>query len=302
MYVIKMKTLIYYLAVFAITLASIGIISYYDTTPSPDVMEVSEEVPPQDSKQSSGTHVDGVEVPILMYHNIQKNGSEDGKYIITESDFENDLKYLTSHGYTTVVMQDLINYTQGKGNLPEKPVILTFDDGYFNNCAYAFPLLQKYNTKAVISVIGYYTDLFTESPDENPKYSHITWNDIKEMMQSGYVEFQNHSYNLHATDKGRNGAKKKRGETLEEYTFQLTSDLQKLQDAFKANTGYTPTTFTYPFGSVSEASFDIIKNMGFKATLSCEHKTNYITRNPEDLYMLNRFLRSPENSAESLLK
>ena len=120
-------------------------------------------------------------------------------------------------------------------------------------------------------------------------------------MDSGLVEFQNHSYDLHTTDKGRNGTKKKKGESLDEYKTNLTSDLQKLQEAFKSNTDYTLTTFTYPFGSVSNDSFDIIKEMGFKASLSCENKTNHISRNPEDLYMLNRFLRTQNKSAEKLL-
>jgi len=302
MYVIKMKTIIYYLAVFAIVLSSIGVISYFDTDSSTDTVEVSEEMIPQDAEQSSGTHIDSVEVPIIMYHNIRKEGDAEGKYVVSEADFEDDLEYLKKEGYETVVMQDLIDYTQGKGDLPQKPVVLTFDDGYFNNFAYAFPLLQKYDAKAVVSVIGYYTDMFTENPDENPAYSHITWGDINFMMNSGNVEFQNHSYDLHSTDKGRNGAKKKRDESSEEYEFQLTSDLQKLQDAFKVNTGYVPTTFTYPFGSVSEASFDIIKKMGFKASLSCENKTNYISRNPEDLFMLNRFIRTPDVSVEDILK
>ncbi len=301
MYVIKMKTLIYYLAVFAVTVASIGIISLYDTS-APPAIEVSETTEQGNSVPGFGKTSEEVEVPILMYHNICEDTEKDGKYIVSVSEFEKDLKFLSDNGYTTVFIQDLIDYVEGRIDLPPKPIVLTFDDGYFNNFAYAYPLLQKYDAKAVISVIGYYTDLFTKSPDENPKYSHLTWNDINEMMKSGNVEFQNHSYNLHTTDKGRNGAKKKRGESLEEYTFQLTSDLQKLQDTFKSNTGYIPTTFTYPFGSVSEASFEIIKDMGFKATLSCEQKTNYITRDPETLFMLNRFLRTPSASAESLLK
>ena len=303
MYVIKMKTLIYYFAILAISVASIGIIRLYDSgSPADAAITVSEEASPDESAESFGKKPDEVEVPILMYHNVYKDNTSDSKYVISQADFESDLKFLRDNGYTTIFMQDLIDYTQGKGDLPSKPVLLTFDDGYFNNYAYAYPLLQKYNAKGVISIIGYYTDLYTQSPDENPLYSHITWEQVKEMMDSGLVEFQNHSHNLHTTDKGRNGTKKKRGESDQDYRELLTSDLQKLQDAFKANTGYTPTTFTYPFGSVSEASYEIIREMGFKATLSCEQKTNYISRNPEDLYMLNRYLRTPKDSAESLLK
>ncbi len=287
MYIIKMKTIIYYFAAFVISLTSIGLLRIYYTSAKPAAVTEAK--------------ADTVEVPILMYHSISKTETK-GDYIITVDSFEEDLKFLTENGYTTIVMDDLINYTQGKTDLPEKPIVLTFDDGYFNNYAYAYPLLEKYNCRAVISVIGYYTELYSNSPDENPAYSHITWTDINKMKDSGLIEFQNHSYNLHTTDKGRNGAKKKRGEPLEQYKKKLTDDLQKLQDAFSTNTNYIPTTFTYPFGGVSEASFDIIKEMGFKASLSCENKTNHLSRDPEELFMLNRFIRTQKKSAQAILE
>lgn len=303
MYVIKMKTIIYYFAILVVSLASIGIIRLYDNPSAPAAaLDAPADAAPQSSAWLGDAKETPVDVPILMYHNIFRSGNTHGDYIISEAAFEKDLKFLSQNGYTTIFMQDLINYTEGKGDLPEKPVVLTFDDGYFNNYAYAFPLLQKYKSKAVISIIGYYTDLYTKSPDENPSYSHVTWNDIHDMMKSGFVEFQNHSYNLHTTDKGRNGTKKKKGESLAEYKAVLRDDIGKLQDAFLSNTGYAPNTFTYPFGSVSNDSFDIIKEMGFKASLSCESGMNHITRNSEDLYMLKRYLRTQKKSAESLLK
>ena len=199
-------------------------------------------------------------------------------------------------------MKDLIDFVETGKKLPEKPIVLTFDDGYSNNYLYAFPLLKKYSSKAVLSIIGYYTDLYTKTPDENPSYSHVTWGDIKKMLDSGLWEVQNHSYNLHTTDKGRDGTKKKRGESDQAYKALLTKDLGKFQERFRENTGTTPTTFTYPFGSVSNASFDILKEMGFKATLSCESGMNTISRDPECLYMLKRYLRTPKKSAESILK
>ncbi len=310
MYVIKMKTLIYYLAVFAVTIASIGIIRLYTANENPSVAASTpvesatdtEKLAEGETDVIAAKREDKVEVPILMYHSIFRSTNTHGNYIISEAAFEADLKYLKDNGYTTVVMQDLIDYVHAGKSLPEKPVVLTFDDGYFNNYSYAFPLLQKYKAKAVLSVIGYYTDLYTKTPDENPSYSHVTWKDIKKMMDTGLVEMQNHSYNLHTTDKGRNGTKKKKGESDAQYKTMLTEDLGKLQDEFKTNTGYTPNTFTYPFGSVSNASFDIIKEIGFKASLSCESGMNTITRDPESLYMLKRYLRTPKKSAESILK
>ena len=71
---------------------------------------------------------EGVSIPIVMYHSILKDEARHGKYVISPAEFENDLLYLQEHGYTTILIQDLINYTQG-GSLPEKPVLLTFEIG-----------------------------------------------------------------------------------------------------------------------------------------------------------------------------
>lgn len=287
MYVIKMKTIISYLAVVAIIVASFGIIRLN-----------SQQAVPSSNEGSAGS----VCVPILMYHNIMKTNSKNGRFIVTEQQLEEDLKYLKENNYTTVVMEDLINYVYNNEPLPEKPVILSFDDGYYNNYVYAHPLLKEYGYKGVLSVIGYYTDMYTENGEKNENYSHITWNDIKDMINSDTFEFQNHSYNLHTIDKGRNGSKKKKGESKEAYTKTLTEDLGKLQTEFKNNTGIDLTTYTYPFGSVSTDSYSIIKDLGFKCSLSCESGVNTITKDPECLYMLKRTIRTPSASAKQILE
>ena len=245
----------------------------------------------------------GVFLPILMYHAVTEDPARIGQFVISSDMLEADLKYLQQEGYQTVTIDELIQYVKGDGTLPEKPVMLTFDDGYFNNYCYAYPLLQKYQAKAVISLIGKYTDLYTNTPDENPGYSHITWDQVNEMMQSGLVEFQNHSYDLHSNTKGRDGAKKKKGESEEAYAQMLWADVGRLQEEMKVHTGYMPSAFTYPFGSVSEASYEILEKMGFEATLSCEEKLNCIVKgDPNCLFMLNRFLRSNKKSAENILR
>ncbi len=308
MYVIKMRTIICYFAVFVITLSSVGIIRMYETENAVEsVSETSPETASGINEQQNSALLhnhnnEKIDVPILMYHNVFRSSNRSGKYIISETGFEQDLKFLTENGYSTIVMKDLIDYVYDGKSLPEKPVVLTFDDGYFNNFSYVFPLLQKYNCKAVLSIIGYYTDMYSDSPDENPSYSHVTWDNVNKMIESGYVEMQNHSYNLHSTDHGRNGSKKKRGESLSEYKKVLKEDLGKLQEQFKTQTGYVPNTYTYPFGSVSNDSFDIIKEMGFKASLSCESGMNHISRDPECLYMMKRYIRTPSNSASEILK
>lgn len=78
---------------------------------------------------------DGIAVPIIMYHSILKN-SHLGKYVITPEEFEEDIRYLNEHKYNSITMTDLINYVYNNGDIPLKPVVITFDDGNLNNYIY----------------------------------------------------------------------------------------------------------------------------------------------------------------------
>ena len=232
-----------------------------------------------------------IKVPIIMYHSILKDPARSNKYTITPAVLEEDLKYIKANGYETITISDLISYVYDDKPLPPKPIILTFDDGHYNNYGYLYPLLEKYDMKAVISIVGSYTDKFSETDEANLNYSYLRWKDINELISSGRVEFQNHTYNLHDNTHGRIGAKKKQGESDDEYKKILEEDINKLQNEFKENTGYVPTCFTYPFGGISNSSLDIIKELGFKASLSCEEGINKITKNPNSLYLLKRYNR-----------
>lgn len=239
------------------------------------------------------------ELPIIMYHSVLKDEKLHGKYVISPAELESDVKYLKENGYTTIVFKDLIDYVYNGKPLPEKPIMLTFDDGYYNNYRYAFEIMKKYDCKMVLSVIGYYTDKFSEANEENANYGHVTWKNIKEMAESGYVEIQNHTYNMHDSSGGRLGAQKKPGESEEQYRTAITQDIMKLENELKENLNYNSTAFVYPFGAVSKESDGILKDMGFKATATCEEKINIITTDKESLYGLGRFIRVSGVSSEN---
>lgn len=236
------------------------------------------------------TDADSVAVPIVMYHSVLEDTSRHGKYVISPNDFESDLEYLKENGYQTILIEDLINYTRG-GTLPEKPILLTFDDGYYNNYLYAFEAAKKHNAKFVISPIGYYADAYTESGECNAYYSHATWQQLREMAESCLVEVQNHSYDLHKSDGGAMGAKAVSGESEEQYSRRLSADLLKAQQLIEDNVGRRPTAMVYPFGAISKSTPEIVRSLGFAVTLTCEEKNSTVTRSPESLYNLGRFLR-----------
>ncbi|MBQ2881871.1 MAG: polysaccharide deacetylase family protein [Clostridia bacterium] len=238
-------------------------------------------------------------MPVIMYHSILKDSSLQGRYVVSPLQLENDLKYLSENGYTAITVADLLAYVDEGIPLPEKPVMLTFDDGYYNNYLYAFPLMRKYGFKMVLSVIGKFSDDFSNTSDENAYYSHCTWDQLREMELSGYVEVQNHSFDMHSTDKGRNGTKKNSWESVENYKEILSRDILKCQNYLVEQSGITPTAFTYPFGAISSESVSILKELGFKASFSCENKMNLITRDPECLFGINRFIRPSGEASET---
>lgn len=233
-----------------------------------------------------------IKLPVIMYHMVLKN-PKNNKFIISEKDFENDLKYINSNGYTTILVRDLTEYTEGKKPLPNKPILLTFDDGALNNYLYAFPLAKKYNAKFVFSPIAKEADRYSEVKDEAPEYAHANWEKISEMSNSGLVEIQNHTYNMHSAQKPRIGCTKKSGESKESYKNKLSKDLEKSQNLIFEKTGSKPSAFFYPFGACSDCTEEIVKSLGFKATFICESKINTITKDPNCLFGLGRFLRPP---------
>ena len=233
-----------------------------------------------------------VEVPIIMYHSVLKDPERTGKYVITPKQFEEDLIYLKNNGYTTITVNDLIDWVYDGKSLPDKPIILTFDDGYYNNYLYVFPLLKQYECKAVMSVIGNYTDQYSESGEKNAYYSHITWDMVSEMLESGNIEIANHSYDMHTLNKGRKGSNKKKEESYEVYKSTFERDLEEFQKKIEEKTGYIPRTYTYPYGSVSKDSLNFVKELGFYASLSCAEGKNYLTGDKEELYLLKRYIRT----------
>lgn len=231
-----------------------------------------------------------VKLPIIMYHHILKDSKKWGKYVISPNEFEDDVIYLKKEGYSTVVMKDLIDFVYNKKNLPLKPIMLTFDDGYLSNYDYILPILEKHDCKAVISVVGEFIESNTADCVSSTAYSYMNWDQVNELVHSPYIEIQNHSYYMHKIT-NRKGAAKKRGESYEQYKKALNNDIGKLQILIEEKTGYKPTTFTYPYGISSKESNQILTDMGFLSTLSCNTGVNYLNGNKEELFNLKRFNR-----------
>ena len=239
---------------------------------------------------NSGLKTD--KLPIVMYHQLTKNSSKSGKYVLTVEQFEKDLIYLKEKGYKTISVEQLLEYSKGNFDLPEKTIMITFDDGCETLYAYALPLLKKYGFCAVGFVIGALADEYSQNQDHNLTYSYLNWEEIKSLCDSGVIDIQSHSYNLHKNSEGRSGMKKKKSETVNQYSEFLTEDMAKMKEKMLEYVGKEPIALAYPFGSFSDETKGIIKSYGISMAFTCEEKVNIIKKTESDwLFRLGRYNR-----------
>lgn len=132
-----------------------------------------------------------VKIPILLYHDfvttVPDSDPDNFSYINTPQSYEENIKVLLENGYTFISFQELNDANNGKIKLPERPILITFDDGYYSNYEYIFPILKNYNVKASIFIV---TDKIGKEID-GKKY--LSWEQCKEMQDSGLVEIFSHS-------------------------------------------------------------------------------------------------------------
>lgn len=217
----------------------------------------------------------GVPLIILMYHAVDK--SRAGKYIVTQQQLEDDFKYIKYKGYNPITIEQLISR-----KLPEKAVLLTFDDGDIGTYKYLLPLLEKYNFHAVVNIVGEYSEA-------NLPY-YVNWEQVEKMAKSGYIDIGNHTWTLHSLKK-RNGILKQKKESKNDYEELVRKDVLLLQ--YKISEFATCEAFAYPFGAINNDAESIINSLDFKITFGCYEGVNYIKSGPnEPLYRLKRYNRS----------
>lgn len=171
---------------------------------------------------------ENVNVPVLMYHAVSDDLWGYWDLFVSPQTIEEELLYLQENGFDTIWFEDLSHIEDY-----EKPVILTFDDGYDDNYTELFPLLQKYNAKATIFVI----------PKAIGTPHKMTAEQIYELSQSGLVSIQSHTYSHGNLS------------TMDEET--LVFEMEESQKYLAALTGQVPYAVCYPEGTRSELSIEV---------------------------------------------
>ena len=255
------------------------------------------EIPTISRMTDYGAHVrDNLRLPVLMYHHVVYNGQPCNEMTVTVGRLEKDLKWLTEHGYHTVLPRELASGQP----LPENPVLITFDDGYRSNYDLAYPLLQKYRAKAAIAVMVYMQDNWTGS--------FLSWDMCREMAASGLVEIGSHGYVTHNLDTRMgnfvagqaNGVQRKKGESDLDFRLRVLEDLRCSYDRIAVELGVPPTYFAYPFGKTDPDADAFLASLFPVTTVTGPGK--YAANLSKGLHQLPRYTITMQRAPSDILK
>lgn len=185
-----------------------------------------------------------VAVPIIVYHGIRPNyeGETDEvkRYTVEPDTLDHELAYLRDNNYHVISLNALSKYFDEGVPLPEKPIVLTFDDGWKNQYVYAFPLLKKYGFTATFFV-------FTNAVGH---INFLSWDQIKEMDSAGMTiggHTKTHPYLTKITD-----------------TLALEKEISGGKKIIEEHLGHSIETFAYPFGLYNATTTQAVLNAGYR--------------------------------------
>lgn len=216
-----------------------------------------------------------VNVPVVMYHQItEKNNC--GDYVLSLSDLQKDFQYFSDNNITPITFRQLQDFTEKGVPLPQKPIIITFDDGCRSFLTKVVPLLEEFGYPANINVIGSLTELYTENGDTNDSYAYLNEDDIRALSENPLVEIGCHTYDLHHLS-GRRGMSMLSNETQAEYIHFIKNDIEAFDSLYYSITGSRLTIFAYPYGIKNSILPQILQEMGYKILLTSGERINKIS-------------------------
>ncbi len=194
-------------------------------------------------------------IPVLMYHHILPRADVQGIFahnniVVTLEDFQAQMAYLRDNGYHTVSLERLERYVKGEELLPEKSVVITFDDGYLSNYVYAYPILKEMGFTGVIFLLTSYVE---EAPQTfSPEaLQYLSWPEVHQMED--VFQFASHTHDMHRL--GTSG----KGVLAEVGYNELVADLSASRKLLR----HTPY-FSFPYGHYSKLALDTLQGQGIK--------------------------------------
>lgn len=211
---------------------------------------------------------------VLCYHDVVEKPYN--AFTITPNTLKEHLAYLKANGYHPISLDQYVDACKNSSPLPEKPVLLTFDDGYQSFYTTIFPLLKEYNYPAVFAIVTSWSDY--SPPDVGTL---LTWQQIRELENSGLIAIASHSHQSHrsaiSSPQGDNGIMMEtrqyingQYESLDLYQQRIKSDFHQAQVVFQKELGHKVKTMVWPYGGYTKFAVDMGHEEGFEVFLGLD--------------------------------
>jgi biofilm PGA synthesis lipoprotein PgaB len=255
---------------------------------------------------------------VLSYHDVKDSVDGDLERedtTISTKNLARHFAWLQAHDYHPISVDELLDAKSGKKPLPQKAILLTFDDGYASLYSRVYPLLKLYKFPAVSAIVGSWLqvengEMVQYGFEKVPREHFLTTQQIKEMADSGLVEFASHTYDLHqgilANPQGNKmpaavtlqyNAETKLYETQDDYRNRIKQDFIKNNEYIQKVTGKLPRLMVWPYGAYSEIVIQLAVETGMPLTLTLNDEEKASTNN---LMHIDRYLIGA-NPTEKLL-
>lgn len=234
----------------------------------------------------------GQVLPVLMYHHFAQEST--GDTVVTVQTFRRQMTALKEAGFTAVSLGQVLAYVREGEPLPDKPVLITMDDGYTSNLTLAAPILEELGFRATVFVIGINEGetLYAHSgePLSPPRFS---YEEAAPWVEKGVLDLQSHTYDLHQLSSygysGRDGVLPLEGESSEAYEAVLREDAERFRQRREGRVDTELVALAYPFGYWTEEADRLLEEEGILFTFTIQERSNRLL--PGDLSCLRRMGR-----------
>ena len=226
-----------------------------DANDSAPLQALDTVVVPLGAPEPGGFYGDSYQtVPILAYH---KFGDTPSPMTVTREMFLAQMQYLAEHDYRVVRLRDLPDFLAGRKALPQRAVIITFDDGHQSIYRVAFPVLKRFGFPATLFI---YTDYIENGG--------LKWDQLGEMIDSGLFELQPHS-KTHA-----NLAVRWDDESDKRYAERLDQETRLSGQKLREHLVDPLYAFAYPYGDANDQVIDVLRGEGYALGLTVMRGAN----------------------------
>ncbi len=271
---------------------------------SPDTTQVPEE----NSGISLKDVPKEVRVPVLMFHDVKIR--EGGDWSISTEGFKRIITTAVENGFTPISFDTLMEYADGNGAIPEKPICITFDDGYYSNYNRLLPLITEMNVPVtVFMTCSSVRDSDVPPSDDETILCKMSAEELKIMEESPLVRVQSHTYALHGKNTSYSQTERRstlplEEESKEEYSKIFNADCELAEQVLQ-NVGVNRVDiFSYPNGLHHEWTEEILKERNYKISITTNYDAQNIVKrgHPETLFLLGRMNINDATTTEKLLK